>query len=154
MKSTPAEIDKILNILNENLHCIARTSNLSEAKLHFSPDKQTWSIAEIFAHLRSCNDIWTHSIFAMLTEENPILPDINERKWARVVRYEESPFHDSLQVFRLQRGNLLRVLHGLSIEQWERSAIIFERKHTIFTQARRMAKHEKEHCEQIEEILR
>jgi len=42
----------------------------------------------------------------------------------------------------------------LPFEAWERSAIIFERKHTIFTQTRRMAKHEMAHLEQIENLLK
>ena len=80
--------------------------------------------------------------------------DINERKWAKVTRYAESPFVESLQVFSLQRENLLRVLKALPLVAWERSAIIFERKHTVFTQTRRMAKHEEEHVEQIASLLR
>ncbi len=61
---------------------------------------------------------------------------------------------ESLQVFSLQRENLLRVLKALPFVAWERSAIIFERKHTVFTQTRRMAKHEEEHVEQIASLLR
>jgi hypothetical protein len=32
--------------------------------------------------------------------------------------------------------------------------MIFERRHTVFTQTRRMAKHETEHLEQMEGLLR
>ena len=83
-----------------------------------------------------------HSIYAMLAENEPVFSDIDERKWARVTRYAELPFGKSFQAFSLQRENLLRVLKVLPFESWERSAIIFERKHTVFTQTRRLAKHE------------
>jgi hypothetical protein len=89
----------------------------------------------------------------MLAENEPVFSDINERKWANVTRYEETPFVESLQVFSLQRENLLRVLKALPLVAWDRSAIIIERKHTVFTQTRRMVKHEQEHVEQISSIL-
>ncbi|HVN14186.1 MAG TPA: DinB family protein [Anaerolineales bacterium] len=155
MKATEAEIQKALMILEETpRRLFARTSNLRDANLHFSPDAKSWSASDILAHLRSCADVWTHSIYAMLAEENPVLPDINERKWAKVTRYAELPFAESLQAFSWQRANLLRVLKELPFESWERSAIIFERKHTVFTQTRRMAKHESEHWKQLEELLK
>ncbi len=80
--------------------------------------------------------------------------DINERKWAKVTRYAELPFAQSFQAYSMQRENLLRVLKALQFESWERSAVIFERKHTVFTQVRRMAKHETEHIKQIQVRLR
>lgn len=89
----------------------------------------------------------------MLAENAPVRPEINERKWAKVTGYADVPFRESFQAFSLQRDNLLRVLKGLPFESWEKSAIIFERKHTVFTQVRRLAKHEGKHCEQIEHLL-
>jgi hypothetical protein len=155
MKATPSEIEKYLRIISETPQQIARAAKgLEEALLQFKPDGKSWSANDILAHLRSCADLWTHSIYAMLAENEPVFSDIDERKWAKVTRYDELSFADSLQVFSLQRENLLRVLKALSYEAWERSAIIFERKHTVFTQTRRMAKHEAEHCEQIISLLR
>jgi hypothetical protein len=154
MKATPSEIEKYLNLLEETPRRVALASKeMSETRLQFRADKKSWSVNDILAHLRSCADIWTHSIYAMLAAHAPELPDINERKWAKVTRYEELPFAESLQVFSLERKNLLQVLKALPFESWESSALIFGRKHTVFTQARRMAKHEIEHCEQIESLL-
>jgi DinB family protein len=155
MKATPAEIEKYLRIISETPQQIARAANgLNEARLQFKPDGKSWSANDILAHLRSCADLWTHSIYAMLAENEPVFSDIDERKWAKVTRYAELSFADSLHAFSLQRQQLLRVLKALSFESWERSAIIFERKHTVFTQTRRMAKHEAEHCEQMVSLLR
>ena len=86
----------------------------------------------------------------MLAENEPVFSDINERKWAKVTRYAELPFHPSFQAFSLQRESLVSVLKDLSFDSWERSALIFERRHTVFTQTRRLAKHETEHLEQLE----
>jgi uncharacterized damage-inducible protein DinB len=154
MKATKADIDKILVALADTPGRIAEAAEeLSDAQLHLKANRGAWSASDVLAHLRSCNDLWTYSIYAMLAEKEPVLPDINERKWAKVTRYAELPFAESLQVFTLQRSSLLKVLRELSFEDWERSALIFERRHTVFTQARRMAKHEVEHCSQIESLL-
>lgn len=155
MKATLSEIEKYLQILSETPQQIAQVAKgLDEERIRSRSDSKSWSANDILAHLRSCADLWTHSIYAMLAENEPVFSDINERKWAKVTRYAESPFVESLQVFSLQRENLLRVLKALPLVAWERSAIIFERKHTVFTQTRRMAKHEEEHVEQIASLLR
>jgi uncharacterized damage-inducible protein DinB len=155
MKATLSEIEKYLQILSETPQQIAQAAKgLDETRLQLKPDRKSWSANDILAHLRSCADLWTHSIYAMLAENEPVFSDIDERKWAKVTRYDETPFVESLQVFSLQRENLLRVLKALPLVSWERPAIIFERKHTVFTQTRRMAKHEQEHVEQIASLLR
>ena len=155
MKATTSEIEKHLKLLEEIPRRIKSvTHELDDAHLQFKTDKKSWSVNDILAHLRSCSDLWTHSIYAMLAEHEPVFSDIDERKWAKVTRYAELPFAESFQAFSFQRENLLRVLKSLPFESWEKSAIIFERKHTVFTQARRMTKHENEHCEQIESLLR
>ena len=155
MKANPSEIEKHLKLLEEIPRRIKSvTHELDDAHLQFKTDKKSWSVNDILAHLRSCSDLWTHSIYAMLAEHEPVFSDIDERKWAKVTRYAELPFAESFQAFSFQRENLLRVLKSLPFESWEKSAIIFERKHTVFTQARRMTKHKNEHYAQIESLLR
>jgi hypothetical protein len=155
MKATASDIKKYLAILSETAPRLEQAvKGQGEAPLQFKADKTSWSVNEILAHLRACADLWTHSIYAMLAENEPTFSDINERKWAKATKYAELPFRESFQAFSLQRENLLRVLKALPIEAWARSAIIFERKHTIFTQMRRLAKHEMDHIEQIENLLK
>ncbi len=155
MKAVASDVERYLAVLSETVSRLEQAVNgRDEARLQFRADKTAWSVNEILAHLRSCADLWTHSIYAMLAENEPTFSDINERKWAKVTKYAELPFRESFQAFSLQRQNLLRVLKALPFEAWERSAIIFERKHTIFTQTRRMAKHEMAHLEQIENLLK
>lgn len=154
MKATPIEIEKYLKLIEETPHFLAQaTEGMDDAFLRAKSEKKSWSANDILAHLRSCADIWTYSIYAMLAAHDPELPDINERKWANVTCYAALPFAKSLEAFSLQRENLLWVLKALPFEAWEKSAMIFGRKHTIFTQTRRLAKHETEHCEQIKELL-
>ncbi len=53
----------------------------------------------------------------------------------------------------MQRADLLPELKDLAPVDWVRSAIILHRIHTVFTQGRQMAKHEREHCDQFEALL-
>jgi hypothetical protein len=155
MKASPSEIEKYLGVISETPQRIQQAvKGLDEARLQFKADARSWSANDILAHLRSCADLWTHSVYAMLAEREPEFSDIDERKWAKVTRYGELQFAESFQPFLLQRENLLRVLKDLPFESWECSATIFGRRHTVFTQIRRMAKHEQEHVEQIESLLR
>jgi len=155
MKATPAEVQKYLGILSETPRQIALAEKeFEEEYLQFRANTKSWSANDILAHLRSCADLWTHSIYAMLAENEPVFSDINERKWGKVTRYVELPFHQSFQAFSLQRESLLSVLKDLPFDSWERSALIFEGRHTVFTQTRRLAKHETEHLEQLKIILR
>jgi hypothetical protein len=154
MKITPNEIEKYLKALEETPRSIARvTKNVDRARLHSKFEENSWSVNDILAHLRSCADVWGDSIAAMLAENTPTLPDLHPRKWIKETNYLELPFQGSLQAFIRQRESLSITLKNLSFEDWSRAATIAGRKHTVFTQARRMAKHEMEHCEQIESLL-
>ena len=53
----------------------------------------------------------------------------------------------------LQRKELLNVLRELPPEGWEKAAIIEGRRHNVFSQTRRMALHEAEHCAQMEAMF-
>ena len=155
MKATSSEVEKYLGIISQTPQRIALSvREFSESSLQFRANAKSWSANDILAHLRSCADLWTHSIYAMLAENEPVFSDINERKWGKVTRYVELPFHQSFQAFSLQRESLVSVLKDLPFDSWERSALIFERRHTVFTQTRRLAKHETEHLEQLKIILR
>jgi hypothetical protein len=155
MKASAPEIEKFLQVISETPRRIQEAvKDIDEVRLQFKADAKSWSANDILAHLRSCADLWTHSIYAMLAENEPVFSDIDERKWARVTHYSELPFAQSLELFSLQRENLLRVLKPLPLEAWEQAAIIFERRHTVFSQVRRMAKHEIEHVAQIEALFK
>jgi hypothetical protein len=154
VKVTEKEIQKALALLAATpVHVAALTQSIDDMRLQTRHDRQSWSANDILAHLRSCADVWGDSIEAMLTENLPTLPDLHPRKWIKETNYLELSFRKSFQAFIEQRERLLITLKRLSYEDWSRAAMIGGRKHTVFTQIRRMAKHEEEHCEQIESLL-
>ncbi|MGZ9234146.1 MAG: DinB family protein [Anaerolineales bacterium] len=150
MKATQKEIDQILRSLAETpLRIVDSVRGMDDSRLQAKSDRKSWSANDILAHLRSCADVWGNSIEAMLAEDTPTLPDVHPRKWVKETNYLKLPFHESFQAFVKQREKLLITLKKLSFDAWSRAALIGGRRHTVFTQARRMAKHENEHCEQI-----
>jgi len=154
MKAASADIQEILTTLSDTpRQLVSLIASLEESHLYTKPGEKTGSAAEILAHLRSCADVLTFSIYTMLTEERPIFPDINERKWAKVTSYARIPIALSLQAFTFQREELMRVLRPLPFEGWERVALTLEREYTVFSQARRMALHEQDHIEQMQQLL-
>jgi hypothetical protein len=153
-KVSESEISAYLDLLeNTPRRILACTAELESEALHRAPQPGAWSVIQILAHLRAGADVWAYSIYAMLTLDNPVLPDIHPRKWAKTVQYEKLDFNDSLRAFELGRLALVLVLKALPAESWSRTAVIGKRGHSVFSQVRRIAKHEIDHCEQIERLV-
>ncbi len=159
MKVDPAEIESVLNLLEQTSSRIASASeSLENARLHIKPDEEAWSANDILAHLRSCADVWGKSMMVMIAQDHPTLRYISPRTWIRKTDYPGLEFRLSLKAFAKQRDDLLKALKALKIEDWSRGATFTAttkgREQTILSYAQRMARHENEHCEQIEILLR
>ncbi len=151
LKPTSKEIALHLAQLTDTpLKLRQMVTGLNNDDLHWSLGPKAWSIVEILAHVRACADVWTFSMYAMLTENQPNLPLLDERRWAKTLGYAALTFETSFNTFAAQREDLVRTLRGLSPEQWERSGQIEGRNHSVFSQARRMALHEVEHLTQFQ----
>jgi DinB family protein len=155
VEATPDEIETYLKVLAQTPRRLASASRgLANARLHARSAKNPWSANDILAHLRACADVWGKSIMGMLREDRPTQAHLSPRTWIRKTDYAELAFGDSLQAYTAQRKELLGVLKDLAFEDWSRPATIQGRRHTVFTQARRMALHEAVHCEQLEALLK
>lgn len=154
LKPTAKEIELHLAQLVDTPPSIqAFVAGLSADDLRWSPGKKDWSVVEILAHLRACADVWSYSIYAMLAENQPTLPLLDERRWAKSLGYAALSFETSFNTFVSQREDLLRTLRAIDGEIWERTANIEGRNHSVFSQSRRMALHEVEHLNQFQEIV-
>ncbi len=130
------------------------SAGLDDALLSAPPAPGEWSPLEILNHLRACEEVWMHSVHAMLAFDTPHLSEIHPRQWIKTRNpYTEHGFADALKGFTLRREALLLTLRALSLDDWARSAVIDRKTHTVFSHVRRMTLHENGHCEQIEAIL-
>lgn len=154
MEITQQGIDEVLTLLAATPRRIeAATARVAPAQLVSKTDAKSWSVNEILAHLRGCVDVWGETIDRMLAEERPTLRYLSPRTYLHQTDYTDLPFADSLAIFVVERTALLAKLRPLSLDGWARSAMIKDKEHTIFSQARRMAMHEEGHCVQIEQQL-
>jgi hypothetical protein len=153
MEITVIEIEKTLDLLTETPRRItAVAGTMSDDQLLLRPDKESWSANDILAHLRACADVWSETIAAMFQEDEPTLEDISPREWLKGKEYPGLLFQESFLSFVDQRRRLLQILYDLEAADWSRGAMIKNRRHTVFSQARRMALHEVTHCEQLDTL--
>ena len=155
MKATSAATQEVLSLLAETPRQLTSlVSEFDRTHIYAPTGQKNATVSEILAHIRACSDVWTFGIYAMLTEERPILPEINEHRWAKLTAYARLPLALSLQAFSFQRQELLRVLHPLPLEGWERGMLSPDSEHTVFSQAQHMALHEQSHIEQMAELVK
>jgi hypothetical protein len=158
MGADQVEIESILEILSQTPGRIASVSmGHDNTRLTHRIDAESWSANEILAHLRACADVWGKSIGAMIKQDHPTLRYVSPRTYIRKTKYPALEFHLSLEGFTGQRFELLQILKALAVEDWSRGATITGttngRERSILQYAQRMARHEVEHCEQLEKWL-
>lgn len=154
MDVTRPEIEQYLALLAKTPGRIeAAVSEVDSAVINRVPAGEEWSVNHILAHLRACVDVWGETIRRMLLENEPVLPYVSPRTWIRRTDYYALDFGISFSIYKAEREMLVTKLQSLTFEDWQRGAEIKERRHTIFSQVRRMALHEEGHCEQIEAMV-
>lgn len=153
---TEAGIDELLTLAEATpQRFAASTAGLDDTRLSQPLTPDEWSPLEILNHLRACEEVWTHSVHAMLAHPNPSLKEIHPRQWIKTSNpYTTQSFSSGLRIFTLRREALLITLRSLSIVDWERECRIERKTHTVYSHIRRLVLHENIHCDQIEAILK
>lgn len=152
-------IDKILTILKETPPRLARlTDGLAPAQLHTAPSAGEWSVNEVLAHLRACDDVWGgYYMMTILAQDNPAIKARNPRTWIKSTDYLEQEFQSSLHAFTKQRKSLLAVLEPLPPQDWARTNTLIGAgkplQQTLLSHADGLARHERAHLKQIERAL-
>lgn len=159
MELDPAEIKSVLDLLAQAPKQIASASQGHDnSRLTVSPVPEAWSANDILAHLRACADVWGKSILAMISQDHPTLRYVSPRTWMRKTNYPSLEFDVSFAAFTKQRNELLQSLKALAIEEWSRGATFTGttrgREQTILSYAQRLAHHEGEHLQEIENLLK
>jgi hypothetical protein len=133
------------------------TDGLTSAQLRMAPGPDEWSANDVLAHLRSCADVWGDYMKRILAEDKPTIRAINPRAWIERADYPDLEFQPSLRAFTTQRTELLAVLEPLPPEGWARRATVTGAgsplQKTVLDYAERLARHERPHVKQIEQIV-
>ncbi len=153
---TEAEIKQYLQSLIEAPQRIAAcTAGLDETGLKTPPAPKEWSAQEIMGHVRGCAEVWTRSIGDMLALDCPQLTYVAPREWVKKQKYMRLGFAENYHAYQVERDTLIRVLQGLTVEQWNRSATFIGKFNTftVFGEVMRMALHDLDHCNQLETMF-
>jgi len=124
--------------------------NRYEGALQVRSGEEEWSVAEIFAHMRAVDDIFTPRIYAILVRDHSPLAAYDERHWAEVARYAQVEFAMSLQLFTLRRAELVNILRRAEPTNWQHVGIHEEwGPVTLHAMLASFVVHEEEHYEQV-----
>ncbi|HJS19907.1 MAG TPA: DinB family protein [Anaerolineales bacterium] len=160
MTSKYLPIEKVLTILKETPPRLAKiTAGLAPAQLHDVPSVGEWSVNEVLAHLRACNEVWGgYYIMTILAQDHPTIKAVNPRTWIKKTDYLEQEFQLSLRAFTKQRQRLLAVLEPLPPKDWARTNTLIGAgkplQQTLISHANGLARHERAHLRQIERTLK
>jgi hypothetical protein len=160
MSDTYLSIEKILTILKETPPHLAKlTAGMDAALLHARPAEDEWSLSELLAHLRACNEVWGgYYGMTILAHENPTIKAVNPRTWIKTTGYLEQPFGSSLRAFTKQRRKLLAALEPLTPEDWTRTNILIGAgkplQQTLLSHVNGLARHERAHMKQVERTVK
>ena len=160
MTSSYLTIEKILDILKQTLPRLATmTAGLTPDQLHTAPAAGEWSLNEVLAHLRACNEVWGgYYMMTLLAQDHPTIRAVNPRTWIKSTDYLEQPFSSSLRAFTRQRKRLLAVLEPLPPKDWTRTNTLVGAgkplQQTLLSHADGLARHERGHLKQMERIVR
>ena len=154
-KITAEAIEEYLGRLEATPRRIgACTAGVAEGRLKAAPGPKAWSVVEHLAHLRACDEVWAHTVYAMLMHAAPTLPVLNPRDWAKTARYASL----DLELVPSVRAEAGGVSAGAARAEGRR---VGARGTTggitripCCSQVRRTAVHEVVHCEEIEGMMR
>ncbi|KAA6456880.1 DinB family protein [Acidobacteria bacterium AB60] len=125
-----------------------------EERLRRRPAADKWSAVEIVAHMAEDELVSSWRYRQMLEQDGVTLQGFDQDLWARLGQYGAWKAGEAFALFRLLREANLRMLEGLSPEQWERAGHHVERgRITVRELVRHMAAHDINHLRQMSHLL-
>ena len=146
---------KPLDILSTTPRRIARLiEGVPRKRLSRRPAPNTWSVAEIVAHLADAELVYGVRIRFMLSASGSPIQATDQDAWCRVFEYARQDPARSLEALRVNRAGLVRLLKRLPRESWSCYGIHSERgKETVTRVVEMTAGHDLNHLKQIRERL-
>lgn len=134
------------------------TEGMTEERLHRPPEPETWSVNDVLAHLRACDDVLGGNMLRIVAEDRPAWKGMSPRTWMKRTDYPARDFRPSLEAFATQRAGLLAVLEPLTPEGWERTATVSDPIGRVFEYTTRyygdwLAGHERAHLKYLPKIV-
>ena len=113
-----------------------------------------WSAAQVLAHMAAAEHLWQGRLNLLLREPNAhIRPGPNDKVRQVQDDLQGGTVDDNLAAFNTLRGEIVSLLMGLSLRDWERTATHETRGEvTIADVVDGIIDHDNEHIEQLERL--
>ena len=132
----------------------ALVDGFSGTALRKRPAPETWSVAEILAHLADAEIAIGWRMRLILGSPGTSIQAFDQDSWLTALHYERRDPHKDLIQFRVLREGNLALLETLTPEQWKQFGMHSERgRESIDHLVRLIAGHDLNHVQQIERIL-
>lgn len=156
-QQTPENIAAVLHLLAETpkrLATLASSAPPEVLEQPLAPGERTPT--EVLAHLVNTEAVTTGAILLALLKQTPLLPKLHpERDLGKLLRHDADTFTELLIYFSYRRKVLLRILSGLTKEQWSRKVREEgkQRQESVYWRARAQALHELDHLTDLDTKL-
>ncbi|MGA7194049.1 MAG: DinB family protein [Anaerolineales bacterium] len=120
----------------------------------FKPAPGEWSIHETIIHMADSESIGALRLRKMIAEPGSTLMTYEEAKWAETLNYQNQNADDALQIFKLTRQTIYRLLQTIPDQVFMQSAVHPEyvEPYTFENWLDTYTRHVSEHLGQLEKI--
>ena len=152
-------VDEIMKTLRTTVPRLdALTEGVAPARLQASPAPDAWSVNDVLAHLRACNDVLGGAARRIVTEDHPSWRAMSPRTWQRRSGYHGWTFGRAFDAFAEGRAELLVVLVPMAENAWERTAAVTVPPGQVHERSVRyygdwLADHERTHLRSLPAII-
>ena len=150
----PQEYKELVRSLEDTPRKIKQlVSDLGESKVRESSGDNTWSVVEHVCHLRDIEkEGYAIRITKLLTEDQPLLEDIDGEKLAVERVYINQDFKEALDGFINVRAVNIEAIRDLSADQLGRSGIFDNSPLSLLDLLKKMRQHDHEHIDQLVQL--
>ncbi|MCW5978285.1 MAG: DinB family protein [Bryobacteraceae bacterium] len=125
-------------------------TGVAGSQLDFAPGPDKWSIRLIVCHLADSEIVGATRFRWVLAENEPALPNYDEKAWAAGLGYASRRFSQALELFRRMRAENYELLKDLPEAAFARAGIHFELgRLTLLDLLRIYAEHAENHARQM-----
>lgn len=131
----------------------AASEGLSDQQLRRPEASGKWSILEVVCHLADTELVVGFRLRQSLAHERPLLPGIDQDRWAERLRYREEDFEEALHRLAALRSANIRLAASLAPAELDRVGLHEERgEETVRHILRMLAGHDLAHVRQVGRI--
>ena len=141
MKSTAAELEKIINLHLSNL------KDITEEEYNFKPSPANWSKKEILGHLIDSAENNIRRFVVAQYEENPFIK-YNQDKWVAIADYQHWDTADIINLWYSLNKQVCYILNNTPETMYQRTCQT-EARHSIEWLATDYLKHLRHHLHVI-----